>query len=36
MGRDGGPVALRADRVVDVEAGQAREGRVVLVRADRG
>ena len=35
MGRDGGPVALRADRVVDVEAGTAREGRVVLVRRER-
>ena len=33
MGRDGRPVALRADRVVDVEAGKAVEGRVVLVAA---
>ncbi|HEX2373350.1 MAG TPA: amidohydrolase family protein [Actinomycetota bacterium] len=35
MGRDGRPVALRADRVVDVEAGKALEGRVVLVRGER-
>jgi imidazolonepropionase-like amidohydrolase len=35
MARDGGPVALRADRVVDVEAGEARRGRVVLVRGER-
>jgi imidazolonepropionase-like amidohydrolase len=35
MARDGGPVALRADRVVDVEAGEARQGRVVLVRGER-
>jgi imidazolonepropionase-like amidohydrolase len=34
MARDGGLVALRADRVVDVEAGTAREGRVVLVRGE--
>ena len=35
MARGGGPVALRADRVVDVEAGTAREGRVMLVRGER-
>jgi imidazolonepropionase-like amidohydrolase len=35
MAQGGGLVALRADRVVDVEAGQDREGRVVLVRGER-
>ena len=28
-------VALRADRMVDVEAGTVHQGRVVLVRGDR-
>jgi imidazolonepropionase len=35
MGRDGELIELRADRVVDVEAGQVRPGRVVLVRGER-
>jgi hypothetical protein len=32
MARDGGLVAVRADRMVDVEAGEVRAGWVVLVR----
>ena len=35
MARDGGLVALRADRLVDVEAGAVLEGRGLLVRAER-
>src|SRR5512133_4099076 len=35
MARDGGLVALRADRMVDVEAGEVRAGWVVLVREER-
>jgi imidazolonepropionase-like amidohydrolase len=35
MARDGGLVALRADRMVDVEAGEVRAGWVVLVRGER-
>ncbi len=35
MARDGELVALRADRVVDVEAGEVRAGWVVLVRGER-
>ena len=35
MARDDGLVALRADRVVDVEAGEVRSGWGVLVRGDR-
>ena len=35
MAGDGGLVGLRADRVVDVEAGEVREGAVVLVRGER-
>jgi imidazolonepropionase-like amidohydrolase len=35
MTGDGELVAVRADRVVDVEAGEVRAGRVVLVRGER-
>jgi imidazolonepropionase-like amidohydrolase len=35
MARDGELVAVRADRMVDVEAGVVREGAVVLVRGER-
>ena len=35
MARDDGQVALLADRVVDVEAGEVRAGWVVLVRGER-
>jgi imidazolonepropionase-like amidohydrolase len=35
MAGDGELVAVRADRVVDVEAGEVRAGRVVLVRGER-
>jgi imidazolonepropionase-like amidohydrolase len=35
MARDRGLVALRADRMVDVAAGEVRQGRVVLVRGER-
>jgi len=35
MARDDGLVALLADRVVDVEAGEVRAGWVVLVRGER-
>src|SRR5215211_7846956 len=35
MARDGGLVAVRADRMVDVEAGEVRAGWVVLVRGER-
>ena len=35
MAGDGGLVGLRADRMVDVEAGEVREGVVVLVRDER-
>jgi hypothetical protein len=35
MARDRWRLALKADRVVDVEAGRVREGRVVVVRGER-
>jgi imidazolonepropionase-like amidohydrolase len=35
MAREGGPVVLRADRMVDVEAGVVREGAAVVVRGER-
>jgi imidazolonepropionase-like amidohydrolase len=35
MAGDGELVAVRAERVVDVEAGEVRAGRVVLVRGER-
>jgi imidazolonepropionase-like amidohydrolase len=35
MTPDGGMVGLRADRMVDVEAGEVREGAMVLVRGER-
>ena len=35
MARDGALVALRADRLVDVEAGAVLEGRGLLVRGER-
>jgi imidazolonepropionase-like amidohydrolase len=35
MARDGELVALRADRMVDVEAGEVVEGRTLLVRGER-
>jgi imidazolonepropionase-like amidohydrolase len=35
MARDGGLLAVRADRMVDVEAGEVLEGRTLLVRGER-
>jgi len=35
MAPGGGLIGLRADRMVDVEAGEVREGAVVLVRGER-
>jgi len=35
MAGDGGLVGLRADRMVDVEAGEVREGAVVLARGEQ-